>query len=80
MRLRLDGAGNVAGSLNLALGGEQCNLSLTEHTAFSPTASEQCYLTWSGGGPDPDNDATCATVNGVSKNMGFVIETGGQQF
>jgi len=80
MRLKLDGVSSVAGSMILNIGGEQCNVLLTGTYIVHPNGVGSMQLTWSSATGDPDGDAACSGINGISQSTGFVIETGGAEF
>jgi hypothetical protein len=80
MQLTFDGNGNATGTLNLNLGGEQCNLTVSGPYTVNADGTGTLALTWAGGTADPDNDADCSTVNGVIQNTGMVIEGNGKAF
>jgi len=80
MQLTFDGNGNASGTLNLNLGGEQCNLTVSGPYTVNNDGTGTLALTWAGGTADPDGDADCSTVNGVTQNTGMVIEGNGKAF
>jgi hypothetical protein len=80
MQLSFDGGGAVTGSLNLALAGEQCDLTVSGTYSVSANGTGQATLTWAGGKEDPDADLNCAQVNGIVQHMGLVIEGNGKEF
>ena len=78
--MTFDGTGSVSGSVNLALVGEQCNLTVTGSYTVNADGTGHTDLTWAGGAADPDGDTNCATINGIAQHMGFVIEGNGKAF
>jgi hypothetical protein len=80
LRFTFDGTGSVSGSLNLALTGEQCNLTVSGSYTVNADGTGHTDLTWAGGAADPDGDANCATFNGIAQHMGFVLEGNGRAF
>jgi hypothetical protein len=80
LRLNFDGTDTVSGTLNLNLGGEQCNLTVTGTYSVNSDGTGKTDLTWAGGAADPDADTNCSMVNGVAQHMGFVIEGNGKAF